>query len=110
MTVFINPPEEYEGGELILETDFGNQEIKLPEGGAVVYDTQTYHWVAEVTRGERLGLVTWFHSLVSDPAKRRTLYDLRQAFNEIAPSQPKKKSTRRLQKVVNNLTRLWSEP
>jgi PKHD-type hydroxylase len=110
MTVFINPPEEYEGGELTLETDFGCQEIKLPAGDAVVYDTQTYHWVAEVTRGERLGLVTWFHSLVGDPAKRRTIYDLRQAFNEIAPNQPEEKATRRLQKVVNNLTRLWSDP
>ena len=109
MTVFINPPESYDGGELTLETDFGLHRVKLPAGDAVVYDTQNYHWVSEVTRGERLGLVTWFQSLVVDPAKRRTLFDLRQAFNDIAPKQPEAESTRQLQKVINNLTRLWSE-
>jgi PKHD-type hydroxylase len=110
MTVFINPPESYDGGELTMETDFGVHQVKLPAGDAVVYDTQTYHWVAEVTRGERLGLITWFQSLVVDPAKRRTLFELRQAFNDIAPKQPEAESTRQLQKVLNNLTRLWAEP
>jgi PKHD-type hydroxylase len=110
MTVFINKPEAYDGGELTLETDYGIHQVKLPAGDAVVYDTQTYHWVAEVTRGERLGLVTWFQSLVNDPAQRRTLYELRQAFNDIAPNQPEAESTRKLQKVLNNLTRLWSQP
>ena len=93
MTVFINPPETYDGGELTMETDFVLHKVKLPAGDAVVYDTQSYHWVSEVTRGERLGLVTWFQSLVADPAQRRTLFELRQ-----------------LQKVLNNLTRLWAEP
>jgi PKHD-type hydroxylase len=110
MTVFINPPESYDGGELSLETDYGLHQVKLPAGDAVVYDTENYHWVAEVTRGERLGLVTWFQSLVTDPVQRRTLFDLRQAFNEIAPTQPDADSTRLLQKVLNNLTRLWAEP
>ncbi len=110
MTVFINPPETYDGGELTMETEYGIHQVKLPAGDAVVYDTQSYHWVAEVTRGERLGLVTWFQSLVVDPVQRRTLFDLRQAFNDIAPKQPNAESTRQLQKVLNNLTRLWAEP
>jgi PKHD-type hydroxylase len=110
MTVFLNPPESYDGGELSLETDYGLHQVKLPAGDAVVYDTENYHWVAEVTRGERLGLVTWFQSLVTDPVQRRTLFDLRQVFNDIAPKQPDAESTRQLQKVLNNLTRLWAEP
>ena len=110
MTVFINPPESYDGGELTMETDYGLQRVKLPAGDAVVYDTQNYHWVSEVTRGERLGLVTWFQSLVADPQNRQLIFELRQAFNAIAAKQPEAESTRQLQKVLNNLTRLWSEP
>jgi PKHD-type hydroxylase len=110
MTVFLNPADTYDGGELVMETDYGEHQVKLPAGHAVVYDTQQYHWVAPVTRGERLALVTWFQSLVAEPSNRAILFELRLAFKEIAPRDPDAESTRRLQKVLNNLTRRWVQP
>ena len=107
MTAFINEPDSYDGGELTMETDFGLHQTKLAAGDAVVYDTQNYHWVTEVTRGERLALVTWFQSLVADPAERAILFELRSAFHDIAPKQPDAQSTRQLQQVLNLLTRRW---
>jgi PKHD-type hydroxylase len=81
MTVFLSDPASYDGGELILETPFGEQEIKLDAGEAVVYPSTTIHRVTAVTRGVRLAAVTWIQSSVPDERLRAILFDLNQAVS-----------------------------
>ncbi len=82
MTIFLSDPAEYDGGELILETPFGEQEIKLDAGEAVVYASTAIHRVAPVTRGMRLAAVTWIQSSVPDERLRAILVDLNQAASQ----------------------------
>lgn len=76
MTIFLSDPATYEGGGLVLEMPFGEQEIKLPAGHALVYPATSLHRVEPVTRGVRLVAVTWIQSLVRDPQLRTVLFDL----------------------------------
>lgn len=110
MTVFLADPDSYDGGALVLDTDYGKTEVKLPAGSAVCYSTLVYHEVQEVTRGERLALVTWFHSRIRDPIQRGLLFDVTMARNEVMTSMPESAAAERLQKTAINMTRLWSEP
>lgn len=109
VTLFVSDPEAYEGGELAIETPFGEQEIKLPAGAAVIYPSTTLHRVKAVTRGLRLAVVTWVQSLVRDPAAREILHDLdlvRQACSRLAPDAHE---TDLAYKIYVNLMRMWAE-
>lgn len=75
-TVFLNDPEDYEGGELLVEDTFGCHSVKLPAGHAVVYPSSSLHRVEPVTRGSRWGSFFWAQSMVRDDAMRAMLYDL----------------------------------
>ena len=79
MTLFLSAPDSYEGGELVIESASGEQEIKLAAGEAVVYPATTLHRVAPVTSGVRQVAVTWIQSAVRDPSLRSILYDLGKA-------------------------------
>jgi len=79
VTVFLSPPDTYDGGELVIEMTLGEQEIKLDAGEAVVYPSSSVHHVAPVTRGVRLAAVTWVQSAVRDERVRGILYDLSQS-------------------------------
>lgn len=83
LTVFLSCPETYEGGELIIETDFGEQCIKLPAGSAVLYPSSSLHRVTPVTRGRRVAAISWIQSMVSDQSMRATLYDLDQTIQSL---------------------------
>ena len=77
ITVFISDIDEYDGGELVIHSPFGVQEVKLPSGSVVVYPSSSLHEVTEVTRGERLVAVTWAqrgHHVLSELAARCTLH------------------------------------
>ena len=80
MTLFFSEPEEYEGGELVIATEFGEQKVKLPAGSAVVYPSSSLHKVTAVTKGERLAAITWMQSMVADISLRKTLFDLDQTI------------------------------
>ena len=108
-TVFLNEPDSYEGGELVIRTSFGDQQIKLPAGYAVVYPSSSLHHVAEVTRGERLVAVTWAQSMVRDAAKRELLYELNQARENLLKQRPEEDETRRVDVAYVNLIRMWAE-
>ena len=108
-TVFLNEPEEYEGGELVIRTSFGDQRIKLPAGHVVVYPSSSLHHVAEVTRGERLVAVTWAQSMVRDAAKRELLYELNQARESLLKHRPEEADTRRVDVAYVNLIRMWAD-
>ena len=108
-TVFLNEPSEYEGGELVITTSFGEQKIKLAAGSAVVYPSSSLHHVAEVTKGTRLVAVTWSQSMIRDPAKRELLYQLNQARESLLKQRPDDKETKQIDVAYVNLFRMWSE-
>ncbi|WP_404384742.1 Fe2+-dependent dioxygenase [Caenispirillum salinarum] len=109
-TVFISAPEDYEGGELTMETTAGTQRYKLPRGAAIVYPSTTLHRVEPVTAGERRVAVTWTQSLVRDPAHREMLFDLERARRTIFDKDGKTPVFDLLSKTWSNLMREWAEP
>jgi PKHD-type hydroxylase len=108
VTVFLNDPEDYDGGELLIQTAFGEQQVKLPAGDAVIYPSSSLHRVAEVSRGERLVAVSWIQSLVSDPEKRALLHEMNQARETLLQEQPGADVTARVNHAYINLVRMWS--
>ncbi|MBK5965686.1 Fe2+-dependent dioxygenase [Thiocystis minor] len=109
MTVFLNQPEQYDGGELVIRTTFGEQWVKLPAGDAVVYPSSSLHRVAEVNRGERLVALTWIQSYVRDPAKRELLYELNQAREFLLKDAPDNLATGYVDRSYANLLRMWGD-
>ncbi len=85
-TIFLSDPDEYEGGELQIRTDFGEQSLKLPAGDAVVYPSSSLHQVTPVTRGMRLAAITWTQSMVPSAETRAVLFELDQAIQSLLAS------------------------
>jgi PKHD-type hydroxylase len=108
-TVFLNAPEEYDGGELVIRTSFGSQSVKLPAGHAVVYPSSSLHHVAEITRGTRLVAVSWAQSMIRDPAQRELLYGLNQARESLLQQRPDDDETKQVDIAYSNLFRMWAE-
>jgi PKHD-type hydroxylase len=109
VTVFLSEPDAYEGGELVIESAGGEQDVKLPAGAAVVYPTTFLHRVAPVTAGERLAAVTWVRSLVRDAAARELLFDLETARHALFERLGKTPELDLLAKTQSNLLRRWAE-
>ncbi|MEM8793139.1 MAG: Fe2+-dependent dioxygenase [Pseudomonadota bacterium] len=109
MTIFLSDPGTYDGGALMLETDFGQVTCRQGAGGAVCYSTLHFHQVQEVTRGERLALVTWFQSRIRDPQQRALLFDVCRTIGELSASHPDHRALNRLRKIQSNMIRLWSD-
>ena len=108
-TLFLSDPDSYEGGELCVMTEFGEQQVKLAAGGAVVYPSSSLHHVAEVTDGERQALVVWLQSCVRDPAKREILYRIWQSRESLLATNPEGEDAQRIDLVYANLVRMWAE-
>lgn len=108
-TVFLNEPDEYEGGELVINTTYGEQRMKLAAGSAVVYPSGSLHHVAEVTKGQRLVAVTWTQSMIRDAEKRELLYNLNQARESLLKNRPDDAETKKVDVSYINLFRMWSE-
>ena len=109
VTIFLSAPDDYDGGELIIQTPFGEQLVKLPAGDAVIYPSSSVHRVAEVTRGERLVAVSWIQSMIRDPDKRALLHELNQAREKLLHDHPQAEETSRVNHAYINLVRMWSE-
>jgi PKHD-type hydroxylase len=109
ITIFLNAPEDYGGGELVIQTAFGSQPVKLAAGDGVLYPAGSIHQVNPVTRGERLVAITWAQSLVRDPARRELLYELGQAREKLLQSTPDAAETAQVNAAYLNLIRMWSE-
>jgi len=108
-TLFLSPPETYDGGELILEHAGGEDAIKLPAACLFAYPATTLHRVAPVTRGERLVLVGWARSLIRDGSRRELLFDLDTARRRLFDASGKTADIDLLSKCTANLLRLWAE-
>lgn len=109
VTIFLNPADRYSGGELIIRTQFGEQQVKLNAGDVVLYPASSLHRVAEVTSGERMVAVTWIQSLIRDAAKRELLYELNLAREQLMQEQPQATTTKQIDHSYVNLVRMWSD-
>ena len=109
ITVFISDPAGYDGGQLVMNTPFGEQQVKLPAGDAVMYPSSSLHRVAEVTRGERLVAVTWLQSLVRDPARRELLHELNSVRERMLANTPETEDAKLINKTYVNLVRMWGD-
>ncbi|MEB3355100.1 MAG: Fe2+-dependent dioxygenase [Synechococcales bacterium] len=108
-TLFLNSPEDYQGGELVIEGPQGEQDYKLPAGAMIVYPSSTLHRVATVTDGVRLAAVGWVQSLVRDPQEREILFDLDTVRQTLFEQQGKTREFDLLSKTHANLLRKWAE-
>jgi len=109
MTIFLNKPETYDGGELRIRTSFGEKRVKLPAGDAVIYPSSSLHQVAPVTGGERLVALTWIQSYVRDPARRELLYELNLARERLLKEAPDEETTGYVDRSYANLLRMWAD-
>ncbi len=109
-TLFLAPPESYDGGELIVEDTYGEKRVKLPAGDAVIYPSTSLHRVSPVTRGSRLASFFWIQSMVRDDGQRALLFDLDMAINRARGDLPAGHSSpTELTSVYHNLLRRWAD-
>jgi PKHD-type hydroxylase len=108
-TLFLNAPEEYEGGELVIEDLFGVHRVKLPAGHLILYPANSLHHVTAVTRGMRLASFFWIQSMVKDDAERTLLFDLDMATQLVSRDLPDHSAGVQLTNIYHNLLRRWAE-
>ena len=109
-TLFLSAPEEYDGGELRLESAAGAVPVKLPGGALVVYEAGALHEVTQVTRGERLAAVGWIQSQVRLAAQREILFDLDRTRRELHAREGDSEAFATLSRCSAALLRMWAEP
>lgn len=109
-TLFLAEPDEYEGGELVIEDTYGQQQLKLAAGDLVLYPGHSVHRVEPVTRGARLASYFWVHSMVRSDEQRRLLYDMDQHLmslrSRVGEADP---AVIGLTATYHNLLRMWLE-
>lgn len=108
-TLFLSAPEDYDGGELVIEDTFGTHGVKLKAGSLVVYPSSSIHQVTPVTRGERLACFLFLQSMVRDPGQRRLLFDMDMALVDLRTCSGETDAAVRLTGVYHNLLRRWAE-
>ena len=112
-TLFFAGPEEYDGGELIVEDTYGSKSVKLPAGHMILYPATSLHHVTPVTRGARICSFFWLQSMIRDDGRRTLLFDLDQAIQRInvnlAGQPAAEQSAVQLTGVYHNLLRQWAE-
>lgn len=108
-TIFLTPPEAYEGGDLVVEGPSFEQKYRLQSGHAIAYPSSTLHRVAPITEGSRWAIVGWVQSWIRDPAKREMLYDLDTARRSIFDTHGKTDEFDLVSKTMTNLLRLWMD-
>jgi PKHD-type hydroxylase len=115
-TLFLSPPESYDGGDLVVEDTYGSHAVKLPAGDLIVYPASSLHHVTPVTRGTRLASFFWIQSLVRDTGQRALLFDLDMAIMDLNDQLGSDGNTAaapavtKLTGVYHNLLRRWAEP
>ncbi len=108
-TVFLSDPDQYDGGELVIQDTYGEQRIKLPAGHMVLYPGTSLHRVTPVTRGVRLASFFWIQSLVREDSQRSLLFQLDEAIREVATALPEQPVVASLTGVYHNLLRQWAQ-
>lgn len=107
-TLFFSEPDEYEGGELVIQDTYGSHTVKLPAGHMVLYPGTSLHRVTPVTKGVRLASFFWVQSLVREDSRRALLWELDRALGDVRRDNPESEAAPKLMAVYHNLLREWS--
>jgi PKHD-type hydroxylase len=108
-TLFLSAPEEYDGGELVVQDTYGAHAVKLPAGDMVVYPGTSLHHVTPITRGSRIASFFWIQSMVRDVTRRAMLFDLDMAIIKLNQDHPNHRSIVEFTNIYHNLLRQWTE-
>ena len=109
-TLFLSEPEEYDGGELIIDDNYGSQRVKLPAGHMVLYPSTSLHMVTPVSRGARVCSFLWLQSMIKDNHARRLVFDLDDAIQGLVTRLGRNDpEVRKLTNIYHNLVRTWAE-
>jgi PKHD-type hydroxylase len=108
-TLFLSAPEEYDGGELLVEDRYGTHSVKLPAGDLALYPATSLHKVNPVTRGARVASFFWVQSMIRDDAQRTLLFDLDMAIVRLTRDAPGHEALVSLTGSYHNLLRMWAE-
>jgi PKHD-type hydroxylase len=108
-TLFLSEPDEYDGGELVIEDTFGVQSVKLAAGSMILYPASSLHHVRPVTRGARVSSFFWVQSMVRDDGERTLLFDLDLSIQRLGADYPDHASLLQLTGVYHNLLRRWAD-
>jgi PKHD-type hydroxylase len=108
-TLFLSRPDSYDGGELLIDSDFGSQQAKFAAGDLIIYTSTSRHRVNAVTRGQRLAAVFWIQSLIRDDSKREQLFELDRTIQRLTQGAVDPDSLVRLTGHYHSLLRLWTE-
>jgi PKHD-type hydroxylase len=108
-TLFLSGPDEYEGGELLVEDTYGVHSVKLPRGHLIVYPATSLHNVRPVTNGARIAAFFWIQSMIRQDADRTLLFDLDSAIQRLSHDAPDHPCAVQLTAVYHNLLRRWAE-
>jgi PKHD-type hydroxylase len=110
VTLFLTEPEDYDGGELTVEDNYGTQEVKLPAGDMVLYPSTSLHHVKAVTRGTRIASFFWLQSMIRDDGARALLFDLDQTIQQLSLERGVADAACvRLTGIYHNLIRHWAD-
>ena len=108
-TLFFTDPDEYQGGELIVEDTYGSHAVKLPAGDMILYPSTSVHRVEPVTAGARLASFFWTQSMIRDTAKRSLLFEIDQAITSLRTKHGETAEALSLTGHYHNLLRMWAE-
>lgn len=108
-TLFLTPPEDYDGGELVVEDTYGTKSVKLPAGHMILYPATSLHNVTPVTRGCRVSSFFWLQSMIRDNGRRALLFDMDVAIQRLGAEKPTDPSVISLTGIYHNLLRQWAE-
>lgn len=108
-TLFFAAPDEYEGGELVVEDTYGAHSVKLPAGHLILYPSTSLHHVRPVTAGARICSFFWIQSMVRDDGERTLMFDLDMAIQRLSEDAPQHPSVVALTAVYHNLLRRWAD-
>ncbi|MFL9498991.1 Fe2+-dependent dioxygenase [Rhodopseudomonas palustris] len=110
VTLFLAEPDEYDGGELVIEDTYGSHEVKLAAGDAVLYPSTSLHMVTPVRRGARVASFFWLQSMIRDAQARSMIYDLDNAIQALVERLGRDDpETVKLTGIYHNLIRYWAE-
>ena len=104
-TLFLSQPDEYDGGELVIDDVHGAHAAKLPAGEMVLYPATSLHRVTPVTRGTRLASIFWVQSMIRDEKHRKLLFELDMAINQVNQALPNHAAVVALTNCYHNLLR-----
>jgi PKHD-type hydroxylase len=108
-TLFLSPPDDYDGGELVIQDTFGERRVKLPAGNMLLYPGTSVHHVTPVQRGTRYAAFFWIQSMVRDTTQRTILFELDNAIQRLATDVPDHAALVELAGVYHNLLRVWAD-